>query len=490
VVPSYSPIYSPYLSYFHNAASFEDDEEGSLQEHGEAPDVGKAHVRGPESRTARDLWQEYAHGLCGHESLREKEKHGKKWRQDPIDPKTGKRKKRLRHFWNKCLPIYLFIEMRIDMGDSEAVAVETCQFLYNFLTEDGCQNWNVLSPLLRGVLRQEESAVTKCQHIFNEYLTRKGHPRSGIVGDQPVVLGSDKRTVRDFWHEYAHGLNGQEPLREKERRGTKWRRDPIDPKTGKRGHTLKQFWSNLRPIYLFIEMRIDMGDIESLAVETCQEIAKCYLTRNGSPNWNLLCPLLRGVLGQEENAVTRCQQIFNAYLTRNGRPITGIVGDQVQDPSRSTVDEDFWNVRVSDSRAVHAIWQEYAHGINGQEPLREKERRGKEWRHDPVDPRTGKRGSKLSHLWSKRRPIFLFIEMRIAMGDSETVAVETCQEIVNNYLTRSGCPDWTVLSPLLRGVLDQEKDAVTTVQKIFNKYLTRNGRPISGLVDPQQQRSS
>jgi hypothetical protein len=73
------------------------------------------------------------------------------------------------------------------------------------------------------------------------------------------------------------------------------------------------------------------------------------------------------------------------------------------------------------------------------------------------------------------------------MGDSEAVAVETCQEIVNNYLPKSGCPNWRLLSPLLRGVLDQDQNAVTTCQQIFNEYLTRNGRPITGMFGDQVQ---
>jgi hypothetical protein len=92
---------------------------------------------------------------------------------------------------------------------------------------------------------------------------------------------------------------------------------------------LKNFWKNRHPIYLFIEMRIAMGDSEAVAVEICQEIVSKNLTRNGCSKWCILSPLLNGVLRQDENAVTTCQQIFNAYLTRNGRPITGIVGDQV-----------------------------------------------------------------------------------------------------------------------------------------------------------------
>jgi hypothetical protein len=309
-------------------------------------------------------------------------------------------------------------------------------------------------------------------HVQNLYSTAL--PDFGKV----YVRGpGDSRTVRAIWQEYAYGLNGQEPWRDKERRGVEWRRDPIDPKTGERGHTLKHFWCRRRPIYLFIEMRIAMGDSEAMAVETCQEIVNNYMTKNDCPIWNVLGALLRGVLDQEESAVTTCQQIFNKYLARNGRPISEIVGDQVQNPSSTTSEGAFTQVHLSDKRTVSDTWQEYAHGLNGHEPLRDKERRGKKWRHDPIDPK-----KKLMHFWSKRLPIYLFIEMRIAMGDSEAVAVETCQEIVNNYLTRNGCPNWRVVSPLLRGVLDQEENAVTTCQQIFNKYLTRNGRPISGIV--------
>jgi hypothetical protein len=133
-------------------------------------------------------------------------------------------------------------------------------------------------------------------------------------------------------------------LREKERRGMEWRRDPIDPKTGKRGTRLKDFWRHRLPIYLFIERRIAMGDSEAVAVEICQEVVNNYLNRNGSPNWNVLSPLLRGVLDQEKNAVTKCQQIFNNFLTRNGRQISGIVGDQVQNKTGTTVDWDFSQV--------------------------------------------------------------------------------------------------------------------------------------------------
>jgi hypothetical protein len=300
------------------------------------------------------------------------------------------------------------------------------------------------------------------------------------------VRGPDSRTVHDIWQEYAHGLNGQEPLREKERRGSKWRRGPIDPETGKRRSTLRHFWCRRRPIYLFVEMRIALGDSEAVAVETCQEIVDHSLTRSGCPNWEVLCPLLRGVVGKKKNAVTTCQEIFNKYLTRNGRPIRGIVGDQVQSLN-STALPDLWKVHVGapDRRTVHDLWQEYAHGLNGQEPLREKERRGKNWRQDPIDPMTGKRELTLMHFWSRRLPIYLFIEMRIAMGDSEAVALETCQEIVSKYLTRTGCPNWNVLGPLLRGMIDQEKRDVPACQQTFHNYQTRNDHHISGIVGDQ-----
>jgi uncharacterized protein YifE (UPF0438 family) len=462
----------------------------------------KVDVYSPDSRTVHDLWQEYAYGLSGQEPLREKERRGTKWRKDPTGPKTGKRVKTLCVFWSHRRPIYLFIEMRIAMGDSEAVAVETCQEIVNkYLNRNGCPNWKVLSPLLRGVVRREENAVKTCQKIFNKYLTRNGRhisgivreeestvttcqktvtkdltgngrPISGLVGDQVQSPNSAAFAVHDLWQEYAHGLNGKEPLREKERRGIEWRQDPIDPKTGKPGSTLRLFWSRRRPIYLFIEMRIAMGDSEIVAVEICQVIVANYLTRIGSPNWNVVSPLLRGMLAREKNAVATCQKIFNKYLTGNGRPISGIVADQVQGPNSAAFD-------------VHDVWHEYAHGLNGKEPLREKERRGIGWRQDPND-RTGKRGHTLKYIWSTHLPIYLFIEMRIDMGDSEAVAVEICQVIVANYLTRNGRPNWNVVCPLLRGVLHQEESAVTTCQKIFNKYLTRNGRHISGIVDPQR----
>jgi hypothetical protein len=261
-VVSYSPIYSPYEIF--------------------------ADFGGPGKITVHEIWQAYAYGLNGQESLREKERSGKEWRRDLVI--TGKRGQRLRGqrlsaFWSKRLPIYMFIEKRIAMGDSEAVAVETCQEIFN-----KCQN----------------NAGSTCLETFNKYLARNGR-------------------VHDIWQEYAYGLNGQESLREKERRGIEWRRDPIDPKTGKRGQTVRAFWVKRLPIYLFIEMRITMGDSEAVAVETCQEIANNYLNKNGGINWIELSPFLRGVLRQEENAVTKCQQIFNKYLTRNGRPISGIV---------------------------------------------------------------------------------------------------------------------------------------------------------------------
>jgi hypothetical protein len=303
------------------------------------------------------------------------------------------------------------------------------------------------------------------------------------------ICSPDSKTAHDIWQEYAHGLNGQEPLREKERRGSKWRQDPMDPMTGIRGHKMRHFWCRRRPIYLFIEMRIAMGDSEAVAVETCQEIMKKYLTRNDVLNWNVLSPLLRGVICQEKTAVTTCQEIFNKYLNKNGRPISDIVGEQVQMPN-STALSDVWNahVRGPDGRTVRELWHEYQYGLNGQDSLREKEERGSKWRQDPIDPKTGKRGSTLQHFWSTRRPVYLFIEMRIAIGDSEAVAVETCQVIVDNYLTKNGYPNWNILSPLLRGVICQEKTAVATCQDIFNKYLNKNGRPIKA-VHPSLSRT-
>jgi hypothetical protein len=207
----YCLIYSPYFLSFRNAASFEeDDEDGSLCQgsavhvHGEAvnsadrmghidpsqtakaqlpecsevnhvqslnstalPDFGKVHAH---RLTARDIWQGYAYGLNGQEPLREKERHESEWRQDLIDAKTGKRESTKSQFWCRRLPIYHFIEMRITMGDSEAVAVETCQeIVNNRLTKNCVSNWNVLCPLLRGMLDQKKNAVTtrprNIQHI-------------------------------------------------------------------------------------------------------------------------------------------------------------------------------------------------------------------------------------------------------------------------------------------------------------------------------------
>jgi hypothetical protein len=57
------------------------------------------------------------------------------------------------------------------------------------------------------------------------------------------------------------------------------------------------------------------------------------------------------------------------------------------------------------------------------------------------------------------------------------------EEIANPVLSKLEI----VLSPLLRGVVDQQKNAVATCQQIFNKYLTGNGRPISGIVGDQIQ---
>jgi hypothetical protein len=312
-------------------------------------------------------------------------------------------------------------------------------------------------------------------------------PKSTALADSVklYIRGLECKIVRDLWQQYAHGVNGEEPLREKERSGKMWRKDPIDPKTGKAGSTFRDFWSKRRPICLFIEMRIAMGDSEAVAVETCRAITNDHLTKNGCPTWNVLSPLLRGVLDQDISAVTTCQKICKENRAMNDRQISGTVGEQI--PNTTALPG--FHIHGPESRTVHDIWHEYAHGINGQEPLREKERRGKKWRQGSINPKTGKQGSALRQLWCRRRPIYLFIEMRIAMGDSEAVAVETCQEIVNNFLTRNGCPDWTVLSPLLNGVFRQEKKAVTTCQQIFNKYLNRNGRPISGVVDPRQQRS-
>jgi hypothetical protein len=74
--------------------------------------------------------------------------------------------------------------------------------------------------------------------------------------------------------------------------------------------------------------------------------------------------------------------------------------------------------------------------------------------------------------------------MRIAMGDSEAVAVEICQEIVGNYLTRNRSTDWKVVCPLLRGALDQEEIAVKGIGWVFStKVKLRKKRSHKQYID-------
>jgi hypothetical protein len=47
-----------------------------------------------------------------------------------------------------------------------------------------------------------------------------------------------------------------------------------------------------------------MGDSKAVAVERCQEIVSKNRNRNGLfPNWEVLSPLLRGVIRREENDI-------------------------------------------------------------------------------------------------------------------------------------------------------------------------------------------
>jgi hypothetical protein len=49
------------------------------------------------------------------------------------------------------------------------------------LTKNGCPDWNLLTPFLRGLRDQDELAVTTCQQTFNNCLARNSRPTSGTV---------------------------------------------------------------------------------------------------------------------------------------------------------------------------------------------------------------------------------------------------------------------------------------------------------------------
>lgn len=98
-------------------------------------------------------------------------------------------------------------------------------------------------------------------------------------GEKQVLMSTENYTLEDFWGEFYHGRNGNEPLKDLEAKGIEWRRDPP-------GATrFKTFWSYRVPIYNLMMHWIDNGESERAALYKAQPIFDSVpKSRTGKPN--------------------------------------------------------------------------------------------------------------------------------------------------------------------------------------------------------------
>ena len=95
-----------------------------------------------------------------------------------------------------------------------------------------------------------------------------------------ILQSSDNSTLEDFWNEFAHGRNGNPPLRDLEIEGMDWRRD-VPGKT-----TFKTFWNYRCPMYNLITYYTkQQGHSEAEALEMARPLFdQIEKSRTGRPN--------------------------------------------------------------------------------------------------------------------------------------------------------------------------------------------------------------
>jgi hypothetical protein len=95
-----------------------------------------------------------------------------------------------------------------------------------------------------------------------------------------ILQSSDNSTLEDFWNEFAHGRNGNPPLRDLEIEGMDWRRD-VPGKT-----TFKTFWNYRCPMYNLITYYTEQqGHSEAEALEMARPLFdQIEKSRTGRPN--------------------------------------------------------------------------------------------------------------------------------------------------------------------------------------------------------------
>jgi hypothetical protein len=125
------------------------------------------------------------------------------------------------------------------------------------------------------------SAIPHNPLVCQDGLPRQRKPHKRVVTGP---FSKQNITAIDYWNEYYDGVNGGEPLCDREiREGCKWRSDKT---WGTGGTSLKASWSLQKPLYDFME----------------------YLKANAQ---------------QRDDAVTTIQLIFNQQAYKSGKPDLG-----------------------------------------------------------------------------------------------------------------------------------------------------------------------
>ena len=146
------------------------------------------------------------------------------------------------------------------------------------------------------------------QNQSNMALNKKGMPRkkapkTNIIAALPsgALWSSDLKNARDFWVEFAYGLNGRPALQTlEEEQGSQWRSDKmIATISGKPCTALKKGWSTRTPIYNWILHRIEDCHVdEDVAISEVQDVFDQFLSSKNTPKLQDIAKTLRQMLQQ------------------------------------------------------------------------------------------------------------------------------------------------------------------------------------------------